>query len=293
MRCNAPWWPDRSVETLLGKPAPVSRAPLGAWRLPVLLLFGAVASVSARRCRWRRCWRRRLTRTVSGGLAAGNFTLANFAMLVDGGGDAPHALFTSLALAAAAAACTGVLGFLAAWCAVPGRLRGGHLIDALALLPAAMPGVVMGVGLILAWNQRFWPITPYGTWMILLLSYACLLLPYPVRYVGAALAQIGPNLEAAARVHGASPQAALARITLPLALPSLAAAMLMVFAVASRELVTSLLLAPAGVQTVSIYVWTQFEQGSVGTGMAMATVAAIASLALMLAGLRLQRRMAG
>ena len=64
--------------------------------------------------------------------------------------------------------------------------------------------MVVGVGLILAWNQPFWPATPYGTWGILLLSHTCLLLPYPVRYVGAALAQIGPNLEAAARVHGAS-----------------------------------------------------------------------------------------
>ena len=162
-------------------------------------------------------------------------------------------------------------------------------IDGLALLPAALPGVVVGVGLILAWNQPFWPATPYGTWGILLLSYTCLLLPYPVRYVGAALAQIGPNLEAAARVHGAS-AARLRRIVLPLVLPALAASMLMVFAVASRELVTSLLLAPAGVRTVSIYVWRQFEQGSVGEGMAMATVAVAASLTLMLGASAIRRR---
>ena len=143
------------------------------------------------------------------------------------------------------------------------------------------------MGLILAWNQPFWPATPYGTWGILLLSYTCLLLPYPVRYVGAALAQIG-NLEAAARVHGASARAR--RIVLPLVLPALAASMLMVFAVASRELVTSLLLAPAGVQTVSIYVWRQFEQGSVGEGMAMATVAVAASLTLMLGASAIRRR---
>ena len=77
---------------------------------------------------------------------------------------------------------------------------------------------------------------------------------------------------------------------LPLVLPALAASMLMVFAVASRELVTSLLLAPAGVQTVSIYVWRQFEQGSVGEGMAMATVAVAASLTLMLGASAIRRR---
>ncbi|WZB60467.1 ABC transporter permease subunit [Achromobacter xylosoxidans] len=188
-----------------------------------------------------------------------------------------------------AALLTGAVGLLAAWCVAGRHVPGAPAIDGLALLPAALPGVVVGVGLILAWNQPFWPATPYGTWGILLLSYTCLLLPYPVRYVGAALAQIGPNLEAAARVHGASAARALRRIVLPLVLPALAASMLMVFAVASRELVTSLLLAPA-VQTVSIYVWRQFEQGSVGEGMAMATVAVAASLTLMLGASVIRRR---
>ena len=55
-----------------------------------------------------------------------------------------------------------------------------------------MPGIVIGVGLILAWNLPVWPVTPYNTWVILLL-------PYPVRYASAVLRQIGGSLEAAAR----------------------------------------------------------------------------------------------
>lgn len=231
-----------------------------------------------------------LTRNLSGGLSLANLTLANFGALFQARGEAWDALSTSLSLAAGAALLAGAVGLLAAWCVAGRHVPGAPAIDGLALLPAALPGVVVGVGLILAWNQPFWPATPYGTWGILLLSYTCLLLPYPVRYVGAALAQIGPNLEAAARVHGASAARALRRIVLPLVLPALAASMLMVFAVASRELVTSLLLAPAGVQTVSIYVWRQFEQGSVGEGMAMATVAVAASLTLMLGASAIRRR---
>ena len=83
------------------------------------------------------------------------------------------------------------------------------MVDALSLMPAALPGVVVGVGLILLWNQPFWPRSPYNTLWMLLLSYCCLLLPWPVRYVGSALRQLGPNLEPAARVHGASPLQAL------------------------------------------------------------------------------------
>jgi iron(III) transport system permease protein len=195
-----------------------------------------------------------------------------------------------VALALGAAAITGVLGFLAAWLVVEGKMRGAKIIDALSLLPAAIPGVVVGVGLILLWNRSFWPVSPYNSWAILLLSYCCILLPWPVRYVGSALKQIGGNLEPAARVHGASSLQALRHIILPLVFPSLLAAMLMVFAIASRELVTSLLLAPAGTQTVAVFIWRQFEQGSVGQGMAMASIAMTVSLLLMLAALALLQK---
>lgn len=53
---------------------------------------------------------------------------------------------------------------MASWLVVARKIRGAALIDGLSLLPAALPGIVVGVGLILAWNQRFWPVTPYNTW---------------------------------------------------------------------------------------------------------------------------------
>ena len=278
----------RGFETTTGKPAPLAQAELGPWRLPALLLFALVA-LAAVAAPLASMLAAALTRNLSGGLSLANLTLANFGALFQARGEAWDALSTSLSLAAGAALLAGAVGLLAAWCVAGRHVPGAPAIDGLALLPAALPGVVVGVGLILAWNQPFWPATPYGTWGILLLSYTCLLLPYPVRYVGAALAQIGPNLEAAARARRQR-RARLRRIVLPLVLPALAASMLMVFAVASRELVTSLLLAPAGVQTVSIYVWRQFEQGSVGEGMAMATVAVAASLTLMLGASAIRRR---
>lgn len=89
---------------------------------------------------------------------------------------------------------------------------------------------------------------------------------------------------------GASPLQALRLIVLPLVFPALLAAMLMVFAVASRELVTSLLLSPAGTQTVAVFIWRQFEQGSVGQGMAMASLTLLTGLVLMLTALALMQR---
>ncbi|MEJ4046747.1 ABC transporter permease [Erwinia sp. SLM-02] len=280
---------NKEVTSITGKPALNKGAQLGCWRWPALLLFSLVAFVvvvmpmssmllSA------------LLSTLSGGIRLENFTLRHFSALFAQHGDALDALSTSLGLAFAAALITGVLGFLAAWLVVVRKIRGAAWIDGLSLLPAVLPGVVVGVGLILLWNQPFWPVTPYNSWPILLLSYCCLLLPWPVRYVGSALKQLGGNLEPAARVHGASQFQALRYIVLPLVFPSLLAAMLMVFAIGSRELVTSLLLAPAGMQTVSVFIWRQFEQGSVGQGMAMATIAITTGLVLMLTALALMQR---
>ncbi|MDF7661522.1 ABC transporter permease subunit [Erwiniaceae bacterium L1_54_6] len=277
------------VTAVSSKPVAQEAASPGRWQLPMLLLFVFTALLAVA-LPLGAMTLSGLLNTLSGGIHPGNLTLRHFAALFSQQGDALAAFSTSIGLALGAALLTGLLGFLIAWRVAEGKTRLLALMDGLALLPAAMPGVVIGVGLILLWNRGFWPVSPYNTLAILLLSYSCLLLPWPVRYVSSALRQLGPTLEPAARVHGASRLQALRLIVLPLVTPSLLAAMMMVFAVASRELVTSLLLAPAGVQTVAIFIWRQFEQGSVGQGMAMATLTLFASLSLMLAALGLLRR---
>jgi len=291
------WWLQgkltggRDVTSVTGKPTENSGARLGIAAVPVVTVMASIGflavvvpglsmAVTG------------VMGTLSGGLTLANATTAHYAALFAQQGDALTALGTSLSLAFASALVTGAVGLLAAWLVVVQRIKGRGLIDALSLMPAALPGIVVGVGLILLWNRTFWPVSPYNTWAILLLSYCCLLLPWPVRYVGSALRQLGGNLEPAARVHGATAFQALRAIVLPLVSPALLAAMLMVFAIASRELVTSLLLAPAGTQTVAVFIWRQFEQGSVGQGMAMATLTLIVGLTLMLSALAIMQRSA-
>lgn len=289
------WWLQKKltghqdVTSITGKPTENMGASAGIFTLPVVVVFaltgfiavilpGASMALSG------------VLGTLSGGVTLVNLTGGHYAALFSQQGDALSALGTSLSLALGAACITGVLGLLAAWLVVVQKIKGRGVLDALSLMPAALPGVVVGVGLILLWNRPFWPVSPYNSWAILLLSYCCLLLPWPVRYVGSALRQLGGNLEPAARVHGASALQALRFIVLPLVSPAMLAAMLMVFAIASRELVTSLLLAPAGTQTVSVFIWRQFEQGSVGQGMAMATLTLLTGLVLMLTALGIMQR---
>lgn len=291
----AGWWfqrrlvGDKEVTSVTGKPTENQGATLGIAVVPVVMLMaltgflavgmpGLSMAISG------------VMSTLSGGLVWHNLTPQHYQALFSQQGDALSALGTSLTLALGASLITGLLGLLIAWLVVVRQIKGRSVLDALSLLPAALPGIVVGVGLILLWNRTFWPVSPYNTWAILLLSYCCLLMPWPVRYITSALRQLGGNLEPAARVHGASALQALRFIVMPLVFPAMLAAMLMVFAIASRELVTSLLLSPAGTQTVAVFIWRQFEQGSVGQGMAMATLTLLAGLILMLTALAIMQR---
>lgn len=272
----------RSYVSLTGKPTPFEKVELGVWRWPVLAFFTLVCFVAVG-VPLLAVLATASTDTLSGGLQWNNFSTRHFAALFANQDGALAALITSISLATGTALVTGILGALVAYLVVRSNFKGKSWLDFLSLLPNTLPAIVVAVGLILAWNQTFWPVNVYNTSLMLLLAYSCLLLPYPVRYTSASLRQLGENLEAAARVSGAGFTRSFIHILLPLLAPSLLVAMLMVFAIASRELVASLMVTPAGMQTVSTFVFGQFEQRSPGVGMAMSLVAILTTTLLMVA----------
>lgn len=262
----------RSYESMTSKPSIFERAELGKWRWPAFSLFAATGLLSVF-IPVLAVLASAMTNTISGGLVWDNLSLRHFEALFANRSGALEALGTSLGFASATAVITGIIGALAGYILVRGQTRGKSLLDVLTMLPNTMPGIVVAVGLILAWNQDFWPVDLYGTSAMLLLAYVCLLLPYPVRYASASFRQMSINLEHAARVCGAGLGRTFISVLMPALLPSLTVAMLLVFAIASRELVASLMVAPAGTSTVSTFIFGQFEQGSPGIGMAMSVVA--------------------
>ncbi|SCB47750.1 ABC transporter permease [Rhizobium multihospitium] len=279
----------RSYQTVNGKPQNKDKRPLGSLTAPVLLAFGIV-SFLATGVPMLSILATALSKTISRGLIIDNLGFDNFASVFGNSAGALAALGNSLALGVGTALITGLIGVTTAYTVVKTRMRGRMLIDIMTVLPNALPGIVVAIGLILVWNMPGLPFTPYNTGIILLLAYCCILLPQTARYSSAAFQQIGDNLEAAARVSGAGTLTVFRRILLPLVLPSLASAMLLVFALASRELVASIVLAPVGMQTIATFIWRQFEQGSIGLGMAMAFVTIILTTLIPLLFLSLLRR---
>ena len=228
--------------------------------------------------------------TLSGGLAWDNFSFNNIASLFASGSDALGAIATSLTLAVLAALLTAAIGLLVAFTVVRLRSTGTVFLDFLSILPNSIPGMAVAVGLILTWNMGFWPVTPYNTAAILLLAYLCLMLPYPIRMITAALRQLPKSLDDAAYISGAGEVTVIVRVLAPLLAPVALAAGFIVFAVSTRELVSSLMLAPPGVETVATFVFRQFDQGSINVGMAMSLVTILVSGSIIAFGQRLQGR---
>jgi iron(III) transport system permease protein len=139
-----------------------------------------------------------------------------------------------------------VLGFAIAWVVVRSNAPGRKLLDALAMLPLSVPGLVMAFGY-LAISR---PGRPFAfldpvqdPTALMVIAYAMRRLPFVLRSAEAGLVQMSPSVEDAARSLGARPARVLFRITLPLVLPHLLAGGLFAFALSMLEVSDSLILA--------------------------------------------------
>ena len=206
------------------------------------------------------------------GLRAGNYTFQNYINVFTEDSQGLNALSVSIFLAITSATLASILGTISV---IVSRLTGkrlGKTIEGLSLVPEMLPSIVMVLGIMLFYNRIYKVIPLYGTIWIMVLSYVILFLPYTVQYVTSSFSQISGSLFSAGRVLGGSPCYILLHITLPLIFRGVISGWMMTFIIAFRELVTPSLIAPTNTLTVSTYINRQFEQGSVGKGMAMAVI---------------------
>ncbi len=206
------------------------------------------------------------------GLAWGNYTLAHYGELLSFGSEGLEALFNSLGLALIAATVAAVLGTFIVMQINNGRTLPQRITDMFSLLPNTVPGIVIVVGLILFWNSPWMPVKIYNTYWMVVLTYVVFYLPYTVQYVKSSFSQIDGSLMSAGRVFGGTPFYSFRRILVPLLIPGILAGWTMTFTISIRELVASLMILPPSMHVSATYIFSQFEQGSVSLGMAMAVV---------------------
>lgn len=171
--------------------------------------------------------------------APGNWTLENFhvAMTMNA---VRSALSNSLLLAFATATIGVVLMGLLAWLIYRSRLPGSGLIEYVVMFPQAVPRLVFAFGLMWAW--LVFPVPIYGTLWLLLLAYLTVFMPLGVRTIAGVMLQIDKSLEECAQMCGASWAFRVRTVTIPLLLPGLIAAWLLLFIASIRELGASILL---------------------------------------------------
>jgi iron(III) transport system permease protein len=132
------------------------------------------------------------------------------------------AAVNSVLLGVLTASLVTLLGLIVSWIVLRSRHRARSLLDQLSMIPLSMPAMVFALGLL--WVYVRMPLPVYGTIAILLIAYATHYLPFGVRTTSAALRQLHPELEEAARVAGASWLRTMHKITLPLVQPAMLAA---------------------------------------------------------------------
>ncbi len=137
--------------------------------------------------------------------------------------------------------------------------RTSRIIARLCQVGYALPGAVIALSLILLVN-RVLPFL-YATPFVVVLAYVLRHMPQAVRSSEAALAQVAPSLEEAARSLGRRPVPAFVAVTLPLVLPGLFAGGALVFLSSLKELPATLLLRPAGFDTLSVRFWITASEG--------------------------------
>jgi iron(III) transport system permease protein len=187
----------------------------------------------------------------------------------------PRAIANTFMLTGLAVVLDVGLGMLLAYCLARRPSRPHAVLDALIMLAYAIPGTVVGVGLILVYNHP--PLVLTGTWIILLVSYFIRHLPYPVRSCAAMLQQIDVRVEDASISLGVPPFRTFWRVTVPLMFPAIVSGATLAWITTIGELSSSILLYSGPWATTSVAIFTQVFSNHFGTASALASILIVAA----------------
>jgi len=219
------------------------------------------------------------------------YTLSNYAEIFV---RAPRFVINTIAYSLTAAALSVVLAAAIAYLLQRGRVPGKGLLDAVAMMPIALPGVVIGVGFLRVFYNTTLPgldAPLTSTWAIFALAYTVRRLPYALRASHAAMHQVHPSLEDAAAVGGAPRVRAFRRVVLPLILGGVIAGGVLVFITAAVEFSATIILVSRIEQSPLSYGIYVYSQSSLGRGAAAAL--GVVAIVLVAVGTYLANRLSG
>ncbi|VTU14381.1 Putative 2-aminoethylphosphonate transport system permease protein PhnU [Variovorax sp. SRS16] len=198
-------------------------------------------------------------------------------------GTAWNSLITTVKLAAISAPITAGFGLLIAWLLARNEFKGQGAFEFAALLAFAIPGTVLGVSYILAFNVP--PLELTGTGLIIVLCFMFRNLPVGVRAGTAAFKQLDRSLDEASLMLRASTSQTLFKVVLPLLKPALVAALIYSFVRAMTTVSAVIFLVTAENELATTYIIGRVGNGDYGLALAYCTVLMIL-MSLAIAGVQ-------
>ena len=253
---------ERAFATITGKGFRPRRIRLGPWRWPIaavalfILALGVVLPLLVL------LWASSLRFFQPPSLEALRLMkLVNYERLL-ASDTTRWAFMNSLVLGVASATTTVLFVTLIVWIVARTKLPGRKLLDFLAFVPIAVPGIVLGISLI--WLYLSFPLPIYGTLWIIWLAYMIKYMPIVMRIMSAAIVQVHPEMEEASMICS-SWFMTLRRVLFPLLRPGLVAGWIWVMAHAFRELNTAILLSNQQTRPVGVAMYALWTDGAFGT----------------------------
>lgn len=194
-------------------------------------------------------------------------------------GGAWSSLFTTLEVALISAPLTAGIGLATAWLLARQSFRGHALFELGTMLSFAVPGTVVGLSYILAFNDP--PVELTGTAVILVVCFVFRNMPVGVRAGLASLSQVDRSLEEASLTLGASSAQTMRLVALPLLRPALVAALVYGFVRAMTAVSAVIFLVNAEHDLATTYILGRVENGGYGPATAYSSVLVVAMIAAM------------
>jgi len=163
-----------------------------------------------------------------------------------------------------------LLAVLVAYLVVRRRNPLTGISDILSMIPYIVPGTVLGIALLLAFNKP--PLLISGTMLIMVIALVIRRLPYTIRSSVAILQQIPMSIEEAAISLGATKMKAFFRITVPMMKAGIMSGAILSWVTMISELSTAIILYTGKTKTLTVAIYTEVIRGNYGTAAALSTI---------------------
>ncbi|MGC9321089.1 MAG: ABC transporter permease [Kosmotogaceae bacterium] len=184
------------------------------------------------------------------------FTLENFRYVFDVG---LEAIKDTLVIAFTSTPISAVLGMIIAFLLVRKVFPGRRVMEFTSMLSFAVPGTVIGIGYILAFNKP--PLLLTGTLAILVLNFVFRYIPVGIQSGVALLNQVDPAIEEAAYTLGADNRQVFTKVTLPLIMPAFFSALVFAFVRAMTAISAAIFLVSARWNLITVQILSQSDSG--------------------------------